>query len=294
MDSIRIEQLHRIEALQEAVELQKVYWGQTASNLVPAHMLHSLARNGGHVLGAHDGQRLVGFVMGFLGTDSDNSAADTRPAMANLLIFSKRMLVLPGYRGRNIGFRLKLAQRDIALRQAVRLITWTVDPLLAANAHLNLRKLGAIVQHFRPNYVELAGADSLRADRLLVEWWVTQRRASQRAQGRGSRLSLQQYLWADAPIVNPARKSGSKLSPAAAPQFSGTSLALVEIPPDCTVLEAEDRSLATAWRQHIRHVFQRLFAQGYIITDFVSGQSDGQRRAYYVFSCSFQDKVRQN
>jgi len=83
-------------------------------------------------------------------TDIEIEAPDARPAMANLLIMSKRMVVRPEYRGRNIGFRLKMAQRDLALKQAIRLVTWTVDPLLAANAHFNIRKLGAVVQRYAP------------------------------------------------------------------------------------------------------------------------------------------------
>ena len=152
MNAIRIERLLTTAQHDQAVELQKHYWGADASNLVPRHMLFSISHFGGHILGAYDGKELVGFVIGFVGTDIDVDDRDARPAMANLLIMSKRMLVLPAYRGQNIGYRLKMAQRDIAMKQAIRLVTWTVDPLLAANAHLNIRKLGAVIQRFSANY----------------------------------------------------------------------------------------------------------------------------------------------
>ena len=75
---------------EQAVEVQKSYWGKDAGNLVPRHVLHSISVYGGHVLGAYDGQKLIGFVMGFIGTDIDVDDRDARPAMANLLIMSKR------------------------------------------------------------------------------------------------------------------------------------------------------------------------------------------------------------
>ncbi len=294
MDVIRIETLLQREQHEQAVELQKLYWGHEATNLVPEHMLHSLAHYGGHVIGAYDGARLVGVVMGFIGTDSDIDEPYARPAMANLLIMSKRMLVLPEYRGRNIGFRLKMAQRDIALKQAIRLVTWTVDPLLAANAHLNIRKLGGVIQRFSADYIGLKGKDSLRADRLFVDWWVTQRRVKQRAKGQGSKLTLKQYLDVSAPIVNRAQLMGEWLRPRRMTGIPNSSFALVEIPADFRALEAAQRDLADEWRLHIRAVFSQIFAAGYIATDFVSGNFDGCRRSFYLLSHHFDEDYRKN
>ena len=294
MDGIVIKRLLANEQHQQAVDLQKHYWGDEASNLVPAHMLHSLAHYGGHIIGAYDGERLVGFVMGFIGTDSDIDDAHARPAMANLLIMSKRMLVLPEYRGRNIGFRLKMAQRDIAMKQAIRLVTWTFDPMLAANAHLNIRKLGGVIQRFAAEHISLSGQDGLRGDRLFVDWWVTQRRVKQRAQGQGSRLTLEQYFDVSAPIVNRAQFAGPWLRPGRMTQPPRSSFALLEIPLDFRALEAAERALADDWRYHIREVFSKIFAAGFIATDFVSGDFDGCRRAFYLLSHHFDEDHRKN
>ena len=294
MPDIHIETLLQREQFEQAVELQKVYWGHEAPNLVPAHMLHSLAHYGGHIIGDYDGARLVGVVMGFIGTDSDMDEPYARPAMANLLIMSKRMLVLPAYRGRNIGFRLKMAQRDIALKQAIRLVTWTVDPLLAANAHLNVRKLGGVIQRFAADHISLGGQDSLRGDRLFVDWWVTQRRVKQRAKGQGSQLTLKQYLEVSAPIVNRARRKGGWLCPGRLTGLPGSAFARVEIPGDIRAIERGQPDLADDWRYHIREVFSQIFRAGYIVTDFVSGDYDGGRRSFYLLSRHFDDDYRKN
>ena len=291
---IVIRRLLRAAEHDRAVDLQKSYWGEDAHHLVPRHMLHSISHYGGHALGAFDGDQLVGLVMGFIGTDIDVDAPDARPAMANLLIMSKRMVVLPAYRGRNIGFRLKLAQRDLALKQAIRLVTWTVDPLLAPNAHLNIRKLGGVIQRYAINYFGLADADSLRADRLVVDWWVTQRRVSERAQGRGGALSLPQYFDVNTPIVNRADASQEWLRPRRMTDVPGSTFALVEIPGRFRELEAADRGLADEWRFQIRDVFPQLFAAGYIVTDFVSGEFENRRRSFYLLSRHFDEEERRN
>ncbi len=294
MDAIRIERLLDAAQHDQAVELQKNYWGSDAKNLVPRHMLFSISHYGGHVLGAYDGDQLIGFVMGFVGADIDFDDRGARPAMANLLIMSKRMLVLPAYRGRNIGYRLKMAQRDIAMKQAIRLVTWTVDPLLAANAHLNIRKLGAVIQRFSANYFGLDEPHSLRADRLIVEWWVAHRRVVERAAGRGGNLALQQYLDVHAPIVNRADASGDWLRPRPVTAVPNSSFALIEIPADFRELEAEQRTLADQWRYHIRDVFSRMLAADFIVTDFLSDQFEGRRRAFYLLSRHIDDDDRKN
>ena len=291
---IEIRRLLRAAEHDQAVDLQKSYWGEDAGNLVPRHMLHSISHYGGHVLGAFDEDRLVGLVMGFIGTDIDVDSIDARPAMAHLVIMSKRMVVLPQYRGRNIGFRLKLAQRDLALKQAIRLVTWTVDPLLAPNAHLNIRKLGGVIQRYEVNYFGLEAAQSLGSDRLVVEWWVTQRRVKERAKGRGSSLSLQQYFDVNAPIVNRAAASRVWLQPGRMTDVPSSTFALVEIPGDFRALQAADRDLADEWRYHIRDVFPRMFAAGYIVTDFVSGEFERRRRSFYLLSHHFDEDERKN
>jgi predicted GNAT superfamily acetyltransferase len=180
--SIRL--LHNLSEMHESVELQKTYWGSDLESVVPAHMLFSLATSGGHVLAAFDGDKMVAVLIGFLGTDVQEAS---RPAMANLRIVSKRMIVLPEYRGQGVGFKLKKRQREFAMRQGIRLVTWTFDPLLATNAHLNIRKLGAISTSYLEDYYGTSNEGGLSrvgsSDRLLVEWWVTNRRLEERISG---------------------------------------------------------------------------------------------------------------
>ncbi len=285
MLDLTIKRLGTASEYDQAVELQKIYWGDYADTLVPSHMLQSLSNHGGHVLGACHHGRLVGFVMGFIGTDIDYEDAQAPPASAKLLIISKRMVVLPKYRGQNIGFRLKMAQRQVALKQGIRRVTWTFDPLLSPNAHLNIRKLGAVARQYRANYFGLTQQKNLRADRLIVEWRVAERRVAECAQGNTSQLTLRQCLDLKAAIVNRADASGSWLLPAARIHVPNTPLALVEIPSHFRELAAQQPQLAKIWRDHIRGALPLMFNAGYAVTDFVRDNLEGQKRSFYLLSC---------
>lgn len=284
MGEIVIKALRHFEDMQPAVELQKIYWGDDAEALVPAHMLYSLAAHGGHVLAAFDGSHIVGVLIGFLGTSEEN---ETRPAMANLQLVSKRMVVLPEYRSHGIGYRLKLAQRDLAIKQGIRLVTWTFDPLLAPNAHLNVRKLGVVCHDYLVNTYGTEDSPGLASqgtsDRLLAEWWVTNRRVEERLNGQRSPLTLRHYLDAGTTILNPTQPAPF-MQPPDQLDAPKSSLALVEIPLNTPQMLQEAPQLVLRWRMHIREVFQRRFGAGDSITDFVRENYAGRDRAFYVLS----------
>ena len=284
MDDIKIKRLMSAAEFDQAVELQKTYWGEDAVNLVPAHMFHSLTRHGGHLLGAYAEGKLVGFVMGFIGVDTHCESQYTTPAAPRLLIMSKRMSVLPGYRGKNIGFRLKLAQRDIALKLGIDLVTWTFDPLLAPNAHLNLRKLGGISRRFSVNYFGWRGSNTFKADRLTLQLWVNDSRVRACADGITEDRTLRQYLDDNTPVVNLARAGDCWLEPADSAQQCTASCFLVEIPSNIEELEQEAPDLALRWRQHIRALFPQVMTPGIVVSDFVQGALDGRRRTFYVLT----------
>lgn len=286
MASIDIRPLKTMDEMRPAVELQRIYWGDDLESVIPAHMLFSLANHGGHVLAAFDGDRPVGVLVGFLST---SSADENRPAMANLQVFSKRMVVLPEYRGQGIGYRLKLAQRDIAIRQGVRLVSWTFDPMLSLNAHLNIRKLGVVCHAFYEDYYGTAQEGGLTnfgmSDRLMADWWVTNRRVEERLNGTRKDLTLSNYLDAKTPIVNASRLSadGALLTAEQMTTPEGT-MALLEIPARYSALEAGNSKLAQAWRLHVRQAFRMVIARGYVVTDFINEEHEKRERSFYVLS----------
>jgi predicted GNAT superfamily acetyltransferase len=288
MDSIHVKHLKTMKDMYGAVEVQKTFWGDDVESVIPAHMLFSIAHYGGHVLAAIHSTRIVGVLIGFLGTNAEET---TRPAMANLQMVSKRMVVLPEYRGQGIGYRLKLSQREVTIHQGVRLVTWTFDPLLALNAHLNIRKLGAISHLYLEDYYGTSDSGGLTtlgsSDRLQAEWWVTNRRVEERLNGKRGDLSLQQYLDANTPIANATTADIHGIPwPAEDSTIPSGSLILLEIPADYTAMVKNDTVLARAWRMHTRDLFKRFLSLGYVVTDFIRTPYEGRDRAFYLLTWS--------
>jgi predicted GNAT superfamily acetyltransferase len=150
--------------LEKCVELQKETWGLADIDVLPVRLFVTSSRIGGLVLGAFDDDRLVGFV------SSTPGVRDGKPYW-----YSQMLAVLKEHRDSGLGSKLKLAQRDHALRRGVHRIEWTFDPLESKNAYLNIVKLGVIVRSY---YVDLYGAtfsqlqEGLESDRLIAEWWL--------------------------------------------------------------------------------------------------------------------------
>src|SRR5215212_2055988 len=106
---ITIRPLTEIDEFIAAEDVQRAVWPASDLEVVPLHLLTTIAHNGGLVLGAFHGSRMVGYLLGFLGTDEGQPS---RPALARLKHHSHMLAVLPEYRGQHIGYQLKLTQRD--------------------------------------------------------------------------------------------------------------------------------------------------------------------------------------
>jgi predicted GNAT superfamily acetyltransferase len=282
---ITVRALESIPEFLQAEELQRQVWPGSDLDVVPLHMLTILAHNGGLVLGAFHGERMVGFLLGFLGTDEGQT---NRPALARLKHCSHMVGVLPEYRGQHVGYQLKLAQRDHVSVQGVRLITWTYDPLGSRNAHLNIAKLGAVC-HLYQEAVYGDMRDGLNAglpsDRFQVDWWITSPRVKERLFGQRAPLVLESFTSAGAEILNPTTLGGDGLErPAEQWRKPTSTLALVEIPTNFADLRNRDMELARAWRSQTRSLFEEVFGTGYWVTDFFHEPVDGRDRSFYALS----------
>jgi predicted GNAT superfamily acetyltransferase len=176
--SILIRQCENLDELGACVRLQSEVWGFEDQDVLPRRAL-VVARNiGGQVIGAFDTSQpgtspegetgsLVGFAVALPGL------AQGRP-----YLHSHMLGVLPHYRNRGIGRRLKLAQREDALARGITHMEWTFDPLEIKNAFLNIAKLGAVVRRYTPNLYGVSSSrlqGTLPSDRLHAEWCLESR-----------------------------------------------------------------------------------------------------------------------
>jgi len=164
----RIAPVTKLADFEQCVEVQLAVWGYSDNDLVPKRVFIVAERIGGQVLGAFDGNKLVGFAMALPGY------RDGHP-----YLHSHMLAVLPQYRNAGLGRKLKLAQRDDALERGIDRMEWTFDPLEIKNAHLNIARLGAIARRYMrniygPSTSPLQGG--LPTDRLVVEWWLRSER----------------------------------------------------------------------------------------------------------------------
>jgi predicted GNAT superfamily acetyltransferase len=272
------------EEMAAVEELTRVVWPGNDLEVVPAHLLLAAAHNGGLVAGAFAGDRLAGFVFGFPGLVAT-------PAGLQVKHCSHQLGVHPDYRNLGLGFELKRFQWQVVKAQGIEHITWTYDPLLSRNAHLNIAKLGGVCNTYvRDAYGELR--DRLNAglptDRFQVDWWLDSPRVIARMAGPpGEQEHLGDYLMAGARLLNPPGPGGAAEPPheAAAGRrevdFEGAAATLLlEIPADFLSLKSFDPGQALSWRLDTRACFERLFGYGFAVTDFLYEPGTPSRALY--------------
>jgi predicted GNAT superfamily acetyltransferase len=223
---VTVRELHGRDELSALLDVfDRVWQLAPASRPVGKDALTALHRAGSPLLGAWDGDRMVGGSLGFVGVD----------AGGHVHVHSHMTGVLPELQHRRIGRDLKLAQRDWALARGIGTVTWTFDPLVARNAWFNLQGLGAVATEYLVDFygpIDDAINGGEETDRLLVVWDL----GSERVTG--------------------AAASGA----AAAPDTNGA--VLVEVPADIVAVRHSDPALARAWRLRLRDELAPLLLAG--------------------------------
>jgi predicted GNAT superfamily acetyltransferase len=271
-----IRPLTTLTQLQPLEALQKAAWGMSDLEVLPAHHFHALVHNGNSVLGAFINGRLVGFVFSVLGRDANT-----------FKLYSVLMGVHPDFRDQGVGYHLKLAQRAFGLSIGVPLITWTFDPLQSRNARLNIAKLGALCSTYHRHFHgELDGINAgIPSDRFEVAWWLQSAHVARCLAQPNRRPTLAHALQDGAVLVNKAsRDENGRLHPTEPPEIPTASSLLVEIPADHSAMKQADPELALAWRLHTRHLFEKLFGHGYVVTDFIYDKTAVYPRSFYLLS----------
>ncbi len=300
-EDVSIEKLTTIQQFHQCEELQRRVWGLSDTDVIPLHLLLTAQKNGGLMLGAFDEEgKMIGILFGFLGAQD--------AAAQQLKHCSHMMGVLKEWQGRGVGYRLKLAQREHALSQGLDLVTWTYDPLESLNANLNIGKLGVVCRtYLRDLYGEIRDELNmgLSTDRFQVEWWIASQRVTlrlgpstgsghrsgqaHRLASGGHRPSLDAVLESGGQLLNPAAVGPDDLArPSPSPAEPKAETVLVEIPAHLQAIKTADVKLAQQWRVHTRELFERCFAAGYVVTDFISQVHDDVRRSYYVLQRDFE------
>jgi predicted GNAT superfamily acetyltransferase len=262
--SVTIRPLSTQSEFRALVELEQRVWPGVPP--MREDVLLMATRNEGLVLGAFDsatdgGEKMVGLLFGYLGR-----AADGRYRH-----WSHMVGIAPAYRDRQVGFRLKLAQREHVLGQGLDLIAWSYDPLLSRNAYLNIHKLGAVCRTYvRDFYGEMPDGlnAGLPSDRFEVEWYIASRHVIERLNGLSEAPSLGNLVAGGARLMSVQPQMGSG-SPPLPNDFWAADDLCVPIPQDFHGLKRQDIALARGWRDCTRELFEVAFERGHCVVDVV-------------------------
>jgi predicted GNAT superfamily acetyltransferase len=229
--AIEIRHCSALADYDECVGLEHLTWGEDIA--VPSAMFFVAHHTGGQVLGAFEGEKMVGFTLAFAGV-----------RRSRVFLHSHMTAVLDGFRDHGVGRQLKLFQRQDALRRGIEVIEWTFDPLEMKNAHFNLMRLGAVARRYLPDCYGITESplhSGLPTDRLVAEWWIGSERV--------------QRILGDDPC--PATAGALRIS----------------LPANLPEIKSGDRSTALRAQSEAGAQFQKWFSLGYVATGAESNAS---------------------
>jgi predicted GNAT superfamily acetyltransferase/predicted GIY-YIG superfamily endonuclease len=238
--------------IQQIPLLERQVWGMTDVDCIPPSLLTSFVHIGGSILGAFDGNTLVGVSVGI-------------PTVDRNRLWSYMTAVHGEYQSLGIGLQLKQEQRQLAAEQNYTVIAWTFDPLQTKNAYFNFCTLGASAERY---HIDFYGpmTDSLNkgipSDRLEVEWKLKGNAPEKHSVVAQSAIPLLEMSNnTHLPRIN------SEIS------FSENPLLAIQIPPDINKLRVDVPSIATEWRFALRDSLIACFSNGYKIVTFERNES---------------------
>jgi len=256
--SVIIRDLVSYEDLQRAEELEREVWGLADRDAMPLALMVATREAGSVWVGAFDGENLAGFAFGFLGFEH-----------GHLILHSHMLAVRERYRDLDLGYKLKLAQRERAMSMRVQEMTWTFDPLQSRNAHLNFGKLGVVADVYKVDFYGPETSSVLHqngTDRLWVRWALASRRVRDRLQGKDYRPEILDAFARLQPLVQ-FNGDGKPLRTDLFAALSRQRIA-IQIPSDIGAVERKAPGLAREWREATRWAFTKALNAGFFVAEF--------------------------
>jgi len=272
--SITFKQLKTLEDFAPCERLQEAVWKFNKADIIPSRFMLVIHKHGGFAMGAFDGALMVGFVFGVAAIHYG------RPSQ-----HSHMLAVLPEYRNQNIGFKLKIAQRNDALNRNIGLITWAFDPLQSRNAHLNINKLGVIACSYDINlYGEETSSklhSGLGTDRLLAEWWLVSDKVKSIIDRQDQEVKKIRPIEGQN-INKTERNEQGLLIPIESNLTLTNDVLLLEIPDNIDKIKDSNIQIALKWRKFVQKALLHYFDAGYYINSLQVERDGDTRRSCYV------------
>lgn len=244
---VRVALLESTEELADAAQTLATIWGYAAGTYpVSSDMMRALLHCESYIAGVYDLETdaMVGASVSFL------AGTETRGLHSHITG------LLDTHRHHGGGFAVKVHQRAWALEHGIDEIAWTFDPMQRRNVYFNIKKLGARVAKYYPDFygvmIDAINAGD-RSDRLLARWDLTSERTLTALAG-------------NAPTTQDP-KAGAALIALSADEANRPVIGNAEgthvfVPNDFQGLRAADPDNGLAWRLALRSAFQQQLAAG--------------------------------
>jgi predicted GNAT superfamily acetyltransferase len=270
ISDIEIRDINGAKELRTVEELQREVWGVPDIDVVPLTQMVAVQAAGGVVIGAFDGENLVGFVYGFVSYEHGQTAHH-----------SHMLAIRTEYRNFDLGSRLKLAQRERVLKQGINLMTWTFDPLQSRNAYINFNKLGVFSNRYIVNFYGEDAKSFLHqtgTDRLWVSWDLTNCHRERQIDKDLFNMNFGQ--------LTPLVKVGADEVPLISDLEAGLEAdhALIEIPFKIDDLVKRNSDQALKWREATRRAFTEALKKGFLVENFYPIDRHDQKLGVYLLT----------
>lgn len=235
---VRIRLLEKPSDLSVAVRIFDQVWPPDSGTAhLKTNFLRAIVHAGGYVAAAFDSDRPVAAALAMCGRHPVGHGPPHESASWRQHLHSDMAGVVAGYRDRSIGTALKRHQRAWALAHGIDTIVWSFDPLVRRNARFNIRKLGAEVRGYEPNFYG-AMDDAINAgdptDRVFA-WWILQSEAA----------------------IEATREPLATVDPSTLRQAR-----VIKTPEDIVSLRTSSRESAMQWRLSVREQFMSALDAG--------------------------------
>jgi predicted GNAT superfamily acetyltransferase len=261
-----------ISEMGDVESLEREVWGCEERDLVPLTVLAATLEVGGLLIGAYERSTLAGFVYGFLGTED-----------GEVVHHSHMLAVRKSYRNLNLGYRLKLAQRDRVLAQQINRISWTFDPLQSLNAYFNFQKLGVVADKYKLNFYGPTTSSFLHqlgTDRLWATWLLNSKRVHDRL--RDSTITGDLGGTETMPLIRVGERGEPERHDATG--ITARQQVTIEIPDDINQVQLDNPELAVKWHEATRWAFTTALESGFLVEEFLRSPRGEQRVGTYVLS----------
>lgn len=238
----------RPEDCLEVARLFDRIWSVQDGTILDRHMIVALTHSHNYVLLARLDGEPVGAAVGFCGPPGE-------PFHSHIVGVRREAS------GHGVGRAIKEHQRRWCLERGIGTMVWTFDPLVARNAHFNIRVLGATPRHYHEDFygpMRDAVNAGQASDRMVVHWEL----GAPAPSGNPGEDALP-------PTVHVALSNQGDEPGEPAPDVPpGTTDVHVGIPRDVEQLRRDAPDLATRWRERTRLTLGGLLAQGWQVHDF--------------------------